>query len=201
MKNAVLLVVICLALSWAKQVPVDFITICESNTDCLQYDDGTPGWITWGGVYRGVWFNVNDFYPEAVGTLIYQSEFWFYHHASYPWDTCDVYLEVWNGDLAGPTTLLDRTLATATHYSPVFVPYIPPLEAETEFCLLVNTELSAGCWPGIIGDGTPGTHSFYGDDFTVWEPWGVMGDYFIRVYIDANLELSQTSWGSLKLVF
>lgn len=199
MKNAVLLVVTCLACSWAKQVPVDFIMICESDTDCLQYDDGTPGWITWGGLYRGVWFNIDDFYPEAVGTLIHQSEFWFYHNASYPWDTSDVYLEVWDGNSTGPTTMLDRTLATATHLSAVIVTYIPPLEAEGDFWLLVNTELSSGGWPSQLSDGTPGTHSFF-SSFTGWEPWD-MGDYLIRAYVEVDLELSQTSWGSLKLVF
>lgn len=202
MKKAMLLVAICFVMSSAQQIPVDFLQPSENNPDCLQYDDGTPGWITWGGMFRGVWFDVHDLYPEADGTSIYQSEFWFFLDPSHPWDTSDVYLEVWNGSSVAPTTLLDKTLATATHYSPVFVTYEPPLEAETEFWLLVNTELSAGGWPAIVADGTPGNHSFYSGDFGVWEPFGVMGDYFMRVYVEAsNVALTHDSWGSIKVIF
>ncbi|MCK5786924.1 MAG: hypothetical protein KAH54_10265, partial [Candidatus Sabulitectum sp.] len=152
-------------------------------------------------MYRGVWFNIEDFVPGMSSCAVEQSEFWFYHHASYPWDTSDVYLEIWNGDSMAPTTQLDQTMVTAIHYAPTFACYSPIVEAEANFWGLVNTEMSAGGWPATLGDGTPGVHSFFSDDFIVWEPWGDMGDYFVRVFGWPPWFLGNTTWGSLKATF
>ena len=185
----------------AGQISVDPDPVAERNSDWLVYDDGTASWLTWGGMYRGVWFNVDDFFPGAAGASIYQSEFWFYHHSSYPWDTSDVYLEIWNGDNMGPVTQLDQTMVTAVHYAPVYATYTPPLAAEQEFWALANTEMSAGGWPSTLGDGTPGTHSYSSDDFIIWEPWGVMGDFFVRIYVEPVMSLDNSTWGGLKTIF
>jgi hypothetical protein len=31
----------------------------------LRYDDGTACWLTWAGLFRGVWFDVEDFGAPA----------------------------------------------------------------------------------------------------------------------------------------
>ncbi|MCK5785778.1 MAG: hypothetical protein KAH54_04360, partial [Candidatus Sabulitectum sp.] len=123
MKLTMFAVFLLTIVALAEQIAVDPGHVPEKDPDWLLYDDGTAAWLTWGGMYRGVWFNIQDFNPSAAGTMIYQSEFWFYHHSSYPWDTSDFYAEVWNGDSAGPTSLLDQTLAAAVHYAPVYVTY------------------------------------------------------------------------------
>ncbi len=152
-------------------------------------------------MYRGVWFDATDFIPYVTYYEIYQSEFWFYHHASYPWDTSDVYVEVWEGPVSNPVTQLDQTMITAIHYAPVYATYATPLLSSAEFWAFANTEMSAGGWPSILGDGTPGSNSFFSDDFIIWEPWGDMGDYFIAVEGFPPWDYSNTTWGSLKVTF
>jgi len=60
--------------------------------------------------------------------------------------------------------------------------------------------MSSGGWPSILGDGTPGTHSYFSDDFMQWEPWGDTGNYFIRVKLPEWV-LDRSTWGSIKAVF
>jgi hypothetical protein len=131
------------------------LTSAGSGSDVvLQYDDGTAGWLTWGGLYRGVWFNAEDFAPGSQGFLLEFSEYWFYHHSSCPWDTDEFYAEIWSGDQnTGPGNLLDTQVATAVHYSPTHVSHYPPLViTEPDWWQLVNTEMSAGGWPSTLGD-------------------------------------------------
>jgi hypothetical protein len=174
----------------------------ERDGDWLVYDNGTPEWLSWDGTYRGVWFNIEDFIPGGCGYTVQIGEFWFYHHASYPWDTGDVVLELWNGEVDGPEVFLALDTVTALHYAPVYALFWPPL-TDTEFWALVNTEMSAGGWPSILGDGAQGTvyHSFFSDDFIVWEPWDIGGacNYFIAVYIGNSL--AETTWAGIKAVF
>ncbi len=170
----------------------------------LKYHDGTPAWCSWDGVYRGVWFNVWDFYPGATVNFVEQTAFWFYHHVSYPWDTSDVYVEVWNGDAQGPVVQLEQTMVTAVHYAPVYVEHFPELIVEADFWPLVNTELSAGGWPSVPGDGgqSGSAHSFYSNDFINWQPWNPAGicNYFMAVdWVGWRLE--GTTWGSIKSSF
>ncbi|MCD6588357.1 MAG: hypothetical protein J7K88_07385 [Candidatus Fermentibacteraceae bacterium] len=203
MKKAIAILAVLSLSAFAGQIAIIADPIPQKDADWLQYDDGTPAWLTWGGMYRGVWFDVQDFVPGEIGAVIVQSEFWFYHHADYPWDTSDVYLEIWNGGNTGPVTRMDQTMVTAIHYAPVFVAYSIPFYSEQEFWALANTEMSAGGWPSVLGDGTPGTHSFYSDDFIIWEPWGDMGDYFVRVKatIPPYQALDSATWASLKAAF
>ncbi|MCD4708754.1 MAG: hypothetical protein K8S62_13555 [Candidatus Sabulitectum sp.] len=197
-KTIAILAALSLA-AFAGQMAIDLTPVAGSDYDWLQYDDGTAAWLTWGGMYRGVWFNIEDFFPGATSYYMDASQFWFYHHSSYPWDTSDVYLEIWNGDAMGPTNQLDQTMVTAVHYTPIYAEYSTTLTTEGNFWALANTELSAGGWPSILGDGTAGVHSFFSDDFIVWEPWGEMGDYFIRVVY--YWALDNSTWGSLKATF
>ena len=203
MKKAIAILAVLSLVAFAGQVAVELGQI-ERDGDWLVYDNGTPNWLTWGGTYRGVWFNIEDFIPGQGNGLLEESEFWFYHSSSYPWDTSDVYLEIWNGDSMGPTAQLDQTMVTAIHYAPVYAAYSPQVAVEANFWALANTEMSAGGWPAILGDGDQGSifHSFYSDDFIVWEPWDIGGacNYFVSVNWNSDA-FNSTTWGSLKTTF
>jgi hypothetical protein len=146
-----------------------------------------------GGNLPGVWFNTEDYLPGSTGFMLEAMEWWFFEHASYPWDTADFYAEVWNGDENGPVELLDSQLVSAMHYAGAFTYYDPPLECESNFWGLINTTLSAGGWPSVLGDNTPGEHSYFSDDMIVWDP-GRTGDYFIRAHGEFDLSLQTDSW-------
>ena len=200
--RALLPAILTVFIAMAGELPVNLDPI-QSDGDWLTYDDGTPSWLTWGGTYRGVWFNMDDFIPGSGDVSLGAAEFWFYHSADRPWDTGDVYVEIWNGGAMGPTVQLDQQMLTAVHYSPVYAEYEPFIIAEPDFWALANTEMSAGGWPSTLGDGAQGTvyHSFYSDDFIVWEPWEIGGacNYFIR--IELGWDFSSGTWGSLKATF
>jgi hypothetical protein len=210
MKMSFVLVIAAAAALSAGSIRLDRPLPVSGTDHCFQYDDGTANWLSWAGLYRGVWFNIQDWVPGAGGATLSSLEFWFYHHASYPWDTSAFYAELYNGDAAAPTTLLDQTSLTALHYTPVSTnygesPYPWGIEVEQNFWGVVNTEMSAGGWPSILGDNTPQpvSHSFFSDDFIVWQPW-VMGgatanDFFIRG--ESCLGFEESTWGSIKSLF
>ncbi len=200
--KALLAVVFMLATcSIAGRVAVDLPEI--QRNDWLRYDNGTPLWAPWKGTYRGVWFNLQDFFPSYQSAHIGTSEMWFYHFSEKPWDTSDVYFELWNGDATGPTTRIDQTLVTAVHFAPVYASYDPGFLVSQHFWCIANTEASTGGWPSLLSDGMGGTiyHSFYSDDFIAWEPWDIGGacNFFISVL--PSLSLEATTWGSIKSVF
>ena len=181
------------------------LSIGYSDDDILQYDDGSSYWLTWSGTYRGTWFVLEDFpYPYPWHTT--SSELWFYHHSSYPWDTSSFYCELWNGGYVGPGTQLDQESVTAIHYAPCYA-YHDCILCEDEFWVFANTEMSSGGWPSVLGDNTPGwtgtSHSYFSDDFVVWEPWLTQGpisnDFIIRSRYNAGLE--PATWGSIKTLF
>ena len=202
MKVSLSLFLLVASITFASQIAVDLPPMQGTDADWLRYDDGTAGWITWGGMYRGVWFDMNDFAPDMRNGAIYQSELWFYHDTNYCWDIGEVYVEIWDGPFSAPVTRLDKTMITATHYAAVYVTYATPLiTTNSEFWAIANTELSMGGWPSILGDGTPGTHSFFSDDLFIWESWGDMGDYFIALEAGVYSDLDNVTWGSLKAVF
>jgi len=202
MCNSILVLLVTITFSFAETIRANPIH-AGSNTDSeyLQYDNGSVGWLTWTGMYRGVWFNTDDFVPGQIGFDLDFSEYWMYHHSDRLWDTSDFYAEIWNGGNMGPTELLDRTLVTASHFTGIIV-YYPQLITETDFWVLENTMLSSGGWPSIIGDhGPPGTgHSFSSDDFVAWESW-LLSDIFIRCGGEFPTSLENSTWGSLKSVF
>ncbi len=178
----------------------------ERPAEWLGYDNGSAIWSSWSGIYRGVWFNLEDFQPGwSSGLDISQSEMWFFHDAEMPWDASDFYCEVWSGDSNSPTSQLDQVLLTAVHYSPVLANYTVPVHVETNFWALINTELSSGGWPSTISDGAGSSiaHSFYTDDFQNWLPWNPstgISNYFVAI-LPLPWSLDATTWGALKNVF
>lgn len=207
MKKAIAILAVLSLTAFAGQAAVDLGPVQGTDGDWLRYDDTTAFWYTWGGMYRGVWFNTEDFIPGFGGAGVLQSEIWFYHNVEErPWDTSDVYVELWNGDAMGPATQLDQTVVTAMSFSPVYATYAPGIIAEANFWLVANTEMSAGGWPSLLGDegGVASVaHSFYSDDLIIWEPWTPpygIANYLMAVEVDP-LALDNSTWGSLKATF
>ncbi len=205
---SVLITVIMVAISTGPSEERVSPVFVPGSDDVLQYDDGTPWWLTWGGLYRGTWFHTADFYPDPCDFMLGAAEFWFYHHSVYPWDTDEFIVEVWNGEQTGPEELLYDTTVTAAHMTGVIVFPADSILTEPDFWLIENTELSAGGWPAILGDNTPGSadHSFYSDDFIVWEPWVLQGseanDYLIRAHgSPVDMALESRTWGGIKALF
>jgi len=102
---------------------------------------------------------------------------------------------VYNGDASGPVTPLDQTSVTATHYAPVYANYSMPLVCDEQFWVIVDTELSTGGWPSLLSDNTPqpvqyGDHSFYSDDFILWQPW-----------VPSTVGLGRATWAEVKTLF
>lgn len=179
----------------------------SSADDVLQYDDGTAWWVTWGGQYRGTWFNTADFYPEPCDFIADAAEFWFYHPASW-WVADQFVTEVYNGDRNGPTEMLYDTTVTAEHYTAVMVDLPDSLQTAADFWLVVNTEFSSGGWPSSLGDNSPNSsdHSFFSYDGEAWEPWIVEGgaafDYLIRAHGEpVGLGLEAATWGGIKTLY
>jgi hypothetical protein len=102
--------------------------------------------------------------------------------------------------------MLDQTSVTAASFAPVYAGYAYPIVCEDEFWVLVNTELSEGGWPSILGDGTanPLNHSFFSDDFITWEPWIEVGypanDYLIRSDWGGS-GIGSDTWASIKALY
>jgi len=173
--------------------PMDFFIRASGDIyrDIVSYDDGSAHWLLWDGVYRGTWFDLADFGP-CPGMHCNYTEYWFFHHISYPWDTSSFYAEFWNGDEAGPQTRVDQTSVTALHYAPVHAVYSPSIETETNFWAIINTTMSDGGWPSLLADNTPHptAHSFCSDDFIIWESWP-----------EFQQPTQRSSWGGIKGLF
>ena len=65
MKKAIAILAVLSLVAFAGNVAVDLGQMPEKDADWLVYDNGSPNWLTWGGTYRGVWFNIEDFIPGA----------------------------------------------------------------------------------------------------------------------------------------
>ncbi len=167
--------------------------------DEFAYHDGAPFWLSWSGKYRGTWFNVFDFTTASLGCQVDGAELWFYHHVSYPWDTSDFYLEIWEGDIDFPYNQLESNLETASHYAPVICSFSSIPIADHFFWIIVDTEMSNGGWPSSIGDSglnfTGENRSFVSEDFIIWEPWNSNEACSFLVPLDRH------SWGQLKSLF
>jgi hypothetical protein len=201
---------VLLATAYSDGVRLDRPLPVDRSVPSLQYDDGSAYWLTWVGLYKGVWFNVTDFDPEGGTGMITDLEYWFYHHSSYPWDTASFYGELYSGDEAGPVTEINQTSITALHYAPCYASYLPwGICVEENFWGIIDSEMSSGGWPSILGDNTPQyvSHSFQSDDFSTWEPWIVGSgstarDYFIRANgAFGGIGLAEGTWGSIKGLF
>lgn len=161
--------------------------------DLAQYDDCTPFWISCAGDYKAVWFHMQDFGLSSLD-LAY-SEFWFYHSSSKPWDTDHLYTEVWIGLEGAPQIeMLDRTRATALHFSAVIIDYDPPIICPDHFWVLANTNLSGNGTPTLIldesGNFTGEPRSFFSYDLENWEP-----------FTSGSVRIESTTWGLLKGLF
>jgi hypothetical protein len=192
---------------YGDQARADESVNVPGRVDVLQYDDGTAVWFTWGGLYRGVWFNAADF-GAMPGVSIGQLEYWFYHSTIYSWDTSSFLAEIWGGQSWGPNDELAQTSVMALHNTATFVTYASPIWCGSSCWVLENTTLSDGGWPSLWGDGTAHSvsHSFTSDDFEVWEPWIVgapyqtASDFLIRAY-GGGTALGRQTWGSIKTLF
>lgn len=205
MRRLYVLTFICAAFVVGADHPLDSPLPVSFSGGELCYDDGTAYWLSSTGTYKGTWFDVDDFIPGSPGWTATYSELWFYHHSSYPWDTSSFHCELWDGGISSPSVLLDETTLTAIHYGPSIASYSPMIFTEPKFWIIINTEMSTGGWPSVLGDNTPNSsdHSFYSDDFEVWVPWVIQGpttnDYIIRS--GEWLGLKATTWGSIKTLF
>ncbi len=198
-----LLILLILAAPGMTDVPADgCLPEVEMDWEWLTYCSGTPGWISWGGHLPRDLVPSGGLLPGIDETMLSASEFWFYHLSSYPWDTSNVYIELWAGDENGPTGQIRQDMVTAVHFAPMYVYYEPPETVPGDFWVLVNTEMSAGGWPSLLGDDSPqpASHSFHSDDFILWEPWMYGRNYFIAVLAETDA-INSTSWGCLKSLF
>ncbi len=206
MKLLIIASMVFCAVSFAGGTELPAGLFYERTDDWLGYDDGSAIWSSWSGIYRGVWFNLDDFVPAwSAGLDITECEMWFFHDVEMPWDTSDFYCEIWRGTSDSPTYQLEQVLLTAVHYAPVISVYTDPVHVETNFWMLTNTELSSGGWPSSISDGagSPVAHSFFTDDFQSWLPWNPstgISNYFVAV-LPLPWSLDQMTWGALKNVF
>ena len=105
----------------------------------LQYDDCTAQWIMSGYGSYATWFDVEDFIPAGCAFDCEYSEWWFYHHVNSPWDTDQIVLEFWEGDVSGPVTLLACDTVTAIHFTSVQLYYAPSVLSGPQFWLVANT--------------------------------------------------------------
>ncbi len=159
----------------------------------LSYHDNTPQWLTWGGTYRETWFHVEDFIPGATEFTVGWVDVWF-------WEIPDqVSVEIWNGAINPEEFLASAEINSSQSRDATRFVFDPPVLTGPDFCCIVNTESSSGMVQ-MLSDGTPGEHSFYSDDFLVWEEWTI-GDYLITAGGPDDLSLQGMSWGGVKAVF
>lgn len=177
-----------------------------SESEWITYTVESPVCICWEGIFRGTWYNIDDFYPGSDGWQIEQIAIWFDHSVSYPWDVSQLYAEIWTGDQSGPVSQFSQELTTAIDGGPTIVSYPSSLVPGRDFWVIINTEFSSGGWPSNLGDTeSPMTesHSFNSDDFVNWEPWLLEGDVSnYTIYVDVfSLACEPLTWAALKTVF
>lgn len=150
----------------------------------LSYHGSSPEWLFSGGSSKGTFFHLEDFIPGASEFTIEWAEVWLYSL------TAPAYVEIWNGAGSGPSELLAREELTESR-----VWFNPPVVTGADFwCVVNSTEPQS-----ILADGEPDGHSFFSEDFLVWEPFD-LGEFFISVGND-NESLGRVSWGMIKNCF
>ncbi len=199
MKQALAVLAILTMAAFASQIRVDLPGGSGSyDVDVLQYDDGSPTGSP-GAAPTGELVQHRRLPSRQPGFLLQQMEYWFFEHSSYP---------------GTPPSSTARSGTATTWFPWCFLPgsgQRPPLRSllpqprprpglRANFWGLINTTMSAGGWPSVLGDNTVGEHSFFSDDMIVWEPWGELGDYFIRAKGEFN-SLNSTTWGAVKALF
>jgi hypothetical protein len=81
--------------------------------------------------------------------------------------------------------------------TPGMVWFDPPIPVPQMFALAVNTGMSSGGWPSLVADGEGSGHSFFTDDYVVWETFE-LGDYLIRAHGECSMSLEGSTWGAIK---
>lgn len=202
----ILLLVLC-SLAYSIESDGDFLLRAEVQQsasptpppEMLVYDDGTPFWFSWAGTYRGVWFSLYDFYPNPINYQIQGAEMWFYHHSEFPWDTSMFFCEAWLGDRCCPIELVASEACIAQQYSAVSCQFDWQPIYPNEFWIILNMEESIGGWPSTLCDNTGSSdddiHSYYSNDFIVWEPWIIQECHCFPLSMESH------SWGNLKTLF
>ncbi|MCK5131093.1 MAG: hypothetical protein KAR40_02950 [Candidatus Sabulitectum sp.] len=213
MKKAIAILAVLSFAAFAGEFAVCNSGPIETDADWLTYDDGTPHWYLTGGMYRGVWFNVEDFNTSMGQAEILKAEVWFCHGSTRPWDISDVYFEIWDGVPTGPspTGRRDQTTITAVHNTAMYVDYAsaPITTVANDFWTVINLEMSGAGYPSSYMDKGPNVgqtpHSFGSEDMIIWEPFIHPDDplnFMMRVYADLiPMSFDNTSWGSIKAIF
>ena len=181
------------------------VTLLTAGTDdVLQYDDGIPCWYSFSGVYRGTWFNLEDFYGPAVkGYVVDYAQIWFFHVYSDPWDTSEFIGEITDGTPVMPGTVFASDSCVAVHQSAVDIFPFAPCTTGVDFTVTEIPAFSANGSPSVCSDLSP---SAEGRSFFVTPPGDIniwTYDYLIRVYGYPVYESSLTriTWASLKSTF
>jgi len=176
------------------------------SDDVLQYDDGTAHWLYSGVSYFGTWFDLTDFLPSATDFDCNSTEWWYYHHSAHPWDTDQIVVELWTGDVAMPVSVLASDTITALHYAPVTKTYSTPVTTGDNFWMIGNTTIfSASGIPSQLYDEfdnfTGIVHSFQSQDWILWDPVIPVSDAIdalCRAEGTITSALDNESWGAIK---
>lgn len=181
----------------------------------LQYDTHpTPdGGISANERYRGVWFDVHDFYPECNSFDVTSIERYFYNSPSSPWGSPTFHLYVYDCvppippippiSPYGEDAIIHVQGSAMNYPTPTVLNLNPALNVEAEFWVIIYTE-STGPTPVLENCQTNPAHSYWGDvdpvnpDIMDWEP---CNNFWIRVMGDYKFSLSSTTWGSIKALF
>jgi len=147
----------------------------------LSYHGSSPEWMFNGGSSRGTWFHLEDFMPGAEEFTIEWAEVWLFSYSA------PVLVEIWNGNSSGQSELLAQGELTGSE-----VWFSSPVVTGPDFWCVVNYYEPVS----ILADGEPDGHSFYSDDFLVWEPFD-LGEFFISVG-NENESLNKGSWAMIK---
>ncbi len=156
----------------------------------LKYHGDEPDWHHEYGYVHGTWFHVQDFLPDATGFTVEWAELGLLFPTSMHSATMTV--EIWNGDSDGPSEFLasKEIVIPETLFT-----FDSPVETAGDFWCLLNV----GGGPVaayIVYDSTPQGHSFFSDDFLVWEEF-TEGEFFISVG-GTDYSLETTTWGGIK---
>ncbi len=150
----------------------------------LSYHGAAPAWIFSGGVSRGTWFNVEDFFPGAAEFTVEWAEIWLYDPPA------PVFAEIWSGGESGPVNILAQK-----EFSGTTIWFDEPVITNGEFWCLVTSSDPVN----LLADNDPDGHSFHSDDWLVWEQFDP-GEFFISVG-NITEELRRYSWAALKTAF
>lgn len=157
--------------------------ILKYHTDQLQ-------WYFQSGIGQGTWFHVEDFMPGPAGFTVEWAELGLYYPTALLNSTMTV--QIWNGGSEGPSEFLASQEIQVPQTLFIFD---PPVDTAGDFwCILNDGGTPVGAY--IAYDYTPQGHSFFTDDFVVWEGF-TEGEFFISVGC-STFSLESCTWGGIK---